>query len=121
MRHYIGVSPRGITVLRNVRKDTTGEPLILMDEDAVIQCQINFADYLNSGETISSATATASGCTVASAVSSPNVTLTISAPSDDGKITIKATTSASLVFPFVLRVRKPTRYTDEALLISDYV
>jgi hypothetical protein len=121
MRHYIGVAPRGITVLRNIRNDDTGEPLLYLDEGAVDTVQINFAEFLNTGETISSATATAEGCTASASTSSPNVTLTVSNASDDGKITVTATTSASNVFPFIMRVRKPLRYGDEATLISDYV
>jgi len=120
-RHYIGIAQRGITALRNVRRDNTGEPLILMDPDQVDTLTVNFSEFLNSGETISTATATAEGCTATASTSSPNVTLTISNPSDDGKITLKATTSASNVFPFTIRVRKTLRYGDEGLLISDYV
>lgn len=119
MRHYLGVSPQGIATLRNIRLDVTGEPLLLLDENAIAKLRVNFSDYLESGETISSATATANGCTVSTSTSSPNVTLTISESTYDGKITLTVTTSTSEVFTQVIRVRRTQRVGDE--LLPDYV
>ena len=119
MRQYIGIGPQGIAVLRNIRADVTGEPLLLLDEDAISKLRINFSDYLESGETISSATASATGCTAAIVTATPNITLTISDSTYDGKITLTVTTSTGDVFVQIIRVRQTQRTGDE--LIPDYV
>lgn len=119
-RHYIGVSARGINVLRNVRSAETGEPLILLDEDEVASVLVNFADYLEGAETISSASVTANGITATISTASPNITLTLSGAGFDGSAALKVTTSTGAVFRTVIRVRKTERTTDETLLISDY-
>lgn len=120
-RHYIGFAPRGITVLRNVRMDANGEPLMLMNRTEVARLQCNFADFLETGETISSATAVAEGCTVAVATSSPNVTLTISDPPlFDGGLTLTVTMSTGDVVRQVVNVRQLELVGDETLFVSDY-
>lgn len=120
-RHYIGVTRRGITTLDNVRKDPTGEPLILMDEGEVKTLVVDFAEYLESGETVSSATADDESVTASIVTSSPTVTLTLSAATSyyDGKVTLLVTMSSGNKFRTVIRVRRTDRYTDEALE-SDY-
>jgi hypothetical protein len=118
MRHYIGVSPQEPATLRHIRRDVTGEPLLLLDKDAIAKILINFSDYLESGETISSATATATGCTAAIATSTPNVTLTVSEATQEGSIIVLATTSTSQVWAQTIRVRRTQRIGDEYL--SDY-
>lgn len=122
MRHYIGVSSQGPRVLRNVFRDTTGEPLLLVEEDAAIRCTVNFSDWLETSETISSITATADGCTLSSALSSPNVTLTISAVTNasGGKITLKATASTGEIWRGIIHVRRPSKYGNE-IRFRDYV
>lgn len=122
MRHYIGVSSQGPRVLRNVVKDITGEPLLLVDEDAAVRCQVNFSDWLESGETISAATATAEGCTLSTSTSSPNVTLTVSAVTNTsgGKITLKVTASTGEIWRGIINVRRPNRYGSEQRFM-DYV
>ena len=114
-RHYIGVSPQGETVLRNVRKDDTGEPLLLIDKDAITTLRINFADWLESGQTITAATATAQSCTLSTSTSSPNVDITISLVTSYtyGTITLVVTCSNGDVWRSVIRVRRTNRYTDE--------
>lgn len=115
MRHYIGISPSGPTVLRNLRKDETGEPLLLLDESEATTLRVNLADWLESGETVSSATATGSNCTVSASTTSPNVDITVSAATSTsyGKITIIITSSAGAVVRQIIKVRRPNRYTDE--------
>lgn len=115
MRHYIGVSSQGPTVLRNVRKDITGEPLLLVDQDAAVKLRVNFADWLEASETISSVTATPEGCTLSTSTSSPNVDLTISAVTNahTGKVTLKATSSTGEIWLGIINVRRPNRYGDE--------
>jgi hypothetical protein len=122
-RHYLGISPRGPTVYRNVRKDETGEPLLLIDQDAVVKLTIDFSDWLETGETLSSVSATARSCTIAVSTTSPRTVITISDVTShhDGDITIIATSSTGEKYREIIRVRRTNRYTDEALVFSDYV
>ena len=121
-RHSIRFTPRGATTFYNVRKDLTGEPLLLLDESEVRSLELDFADYLDSGETISSASATAQSVTVSTTTSSPTVTLTLSAAQShsDGKVTIVVTFSTGNKWRGIIRVRRTDRFTDEALM-DDYV
>lgn len=122
MRHYIGLTSAGPTTLRNVRRDETGEPLILIDQDAVSKLRLDFTDWLESGETLSTLTATAEGCTVSTSTSSPTSTLTISAVTSytDGRITVLATSSTGEKWRGIIRVRRTSRYRDEQQF-RDYV
>ena len=115
MRHYLGISSTGEAVFHNVRRDETGEPLLLVDESAVTKLRVNFDDWLESGETITAATVTAKNCTVSAATASPNVDLTISAVTsyDQGSITLVVTCSNGEVWYSKIRVRRTNRYTDE--------
>lgn len=122
-RHYLGISARGPTVFRNVRKDDTGEPLLLIDEDAVVKLTIDYSDWLETDETLSSVSATARSCTISVATTSPRTVITISAVTSnhDGDITVIATSSTGEKARDIIRVRRTNRYTDEALVFSDYV
>lgn len=122
-RHYLGISARGSTVFRNVRKDETGEPLLLIDENAVVKLTIDFSDWLESAETLSTLTAVGRSCTVAVSGSGSSRVLTISAvtSSHDGDITVIATASTGEIYREIIRVRRTNRYTDEALVFGDYV
>lgn len=122
MRHYIGFTSGGPTTLRNVRLDATGEPLLLVDQDAVTKILLDWRDWLETGETISSVTITAEGCTATVATSTPTATLTISAVTSytDGKITVIATSSTGEKWRGIIRVRRANRYTDEQRF-RDYV
>lgn len=121
-RHYLGIGTDGPNTFRNVRKDETGEPLLLIDQDAVTTLQINFSDYLETGETIASATATGKSCTLDTVVTSPNITIEISSVTNycDGSITLVATMSSGEVYRGIIRVRRTNRYSDEALTLGDY-
>jgi hypothetical protein len=101
----------------------TGEPLLLIDQDAVVKLTIDFIDWLETGETLSSVSATARSCTVSVSTTSPRTTITISDVTShtDGGITIVATSSTGEKYREIIRVRRTNRYTDEALVFSDYV
>jgi GTP-sensing pleiotropic transcriptional regulator CodY len=103
--------------------DTTGEPLLLVDQDAIVKLTIDFIDWLETSETISSVSATARNCTISVSTTSPRTVITISDVTNhhDGDITIIATSSTGEKFRQIIRVRRTNRYTDEALLLSDYV
>ena len=122
-RHYLGISARGPTVFRNVRKDDTGEPLLLIDEDEVVKLTIDYSDWLETDETLSSVSATARSCTISVATTSPRTVITISAVTSnhDGDITVIATSSTGEKARDIIRVRRTNRYTDEALVFGDYV
>jgi hypothetical protein len=124
-RHYLGISARGPTVFRNIRTDDTGEPLLLIDEGAVVILTVDFADWLETGETIEDVTATARSCaiTVDFDTEEPSFTIAISAVTSnhDGDITLMVEASSSAVYRGIIRVRRTNRYTDEALVFGDYV
>jgi hypothetical protein len=63
VRHYLGISSRGAAVYRNIGRDETGEPLLLIDQDETRKLTIDFSDWLETGETIATVTATGNGCT----------------------------------------------------------
>lgn len=122
-RHIIAFSPRGPATLRNVRKAPTGEPLVLMDEDEIKVVKVDLSHYLDEGETVSSATATAYNVTAAISTSSPNITLTLSAAtaySLDGRVVIVATMSSGEKWRGNIRVRRTNRCRDEEER-ADYV
>lgn len=81
-------------MFRNVRKTAWGMPLIMLHEDATETLVMDLSGYLESGETVSSATATADGVTCTATVSSPSVTLAISAPQGAGDIDLVITLSS---------------------------
>lgn len=115
MRYYLGVSPAGPTVFSHIHKDDTGEPLLLVDEGAAKKLRLNFSDWLESGETISSATVTTENCTVSLSTSSPNVDLTISAVTSYayGRAIVLVTSSTGEIWRQVIRIRRTNRYTEE--------
>jgi pyocin large subunit-like protein len=121
-RHYVGFTSRGPTTFRNVRKAPTGEILVHLDEDEVKILKLNFADWLETGETISSVSATAYNCTCSTSTSSPNISLTLSAATAydiTGKVTLVVTASTGEKWRGNIRVRRTARYGDEEST-SDY-
>jgi len=125
-RYYLGISSRGPTVLRNIRKDDTGEPLLLIDQDEIARLTLDFSDWLESSEELSNVTATARSCTASVGIISsgvPRVVITLSdvTSNHDGDITVIATSSTGEKWRGIINVRRTNRYTDEALVFSDYV
>lgn len=114
-RHYIGINTTGPRVLRNVHRDITGEPLVYLDQDAVTTLRLNLSDWLETGETVSSASVTAEGVTASVSTSSPNVDVTLSAANSGGagKITVTVTSSTAQVWRGIVWVRRTSRYGDE--------
>lgn len=121
-RHYLGISSKGPNVFRNVRRDNTGEPLLLLDQDEVARLTIDFSDWLETEETISSVSATARNATISVSTTSPRTVITISAVTSfyDGDITAIATASTGEKWRGIIRVRRTNRENDEALFFSDY-
>lgn len=115
MRHYIGVTSEGPKTLRNIRQDMNGDPVLLVKSGETQKLRINFADWLEGAETISSVTNTARNCTVSQTLSSPNLDLTISAVTSrtSGSITLTATSSTGNVMTQRINVRQPERFGEE--------
>lgn len=124
-RAYIGFTSKGPTILRNIRRAPTGEPLLLLDESAAAKVELDFTDFLESGETISgSASVTYEGVTGSTSTSSPRVTLTLSAATTydlAGKATYVVTFSSGEIFRGILRVRRTSRYADDVSVLRNYV
>lgn len=110
-RHYVGYTPRGATVLKNVRKED-GYPLLLMEEGETRKVTLDFTSLLETGESVSTATVTASGVTASVSLSSPNVVLTLSSPTAWGYATITVTLSNSEVIVETVRARQNARAYD---------
>lgn len=116
-RHIISFSPKGPATLRNVRRAPTGEHLIHMDEDEIKVVKVDLTDYLDSGETISSVATTGYNVTCSASTSSPRITLTLSAATAydlEGRVVIVATMSSGEKWRGTIRVRRTSRYRDEA-------
>ena len=120
-RNWIGYDSRGPATLRNVRRDITGEPLVLMDEGETVKLVLDLTQWLN-GETIASVAATASGVTCTASTSGAEVTLTLSAPTaydTSGKVDVTFTLSGGEVHKDTIRVRRINRFGDERP-VADY-
>lgn len=116
MRYYLGLAPSGeFAIQRGVRIDDTGEPLVLVDQFEVARVRINLSDWLETGETVSSATATNNNCAVSLSTSSPNVDMTISnvASFAYGTSLVTITSSSGDIIAKTIRIRRRNRYTDE--------
>lgn len=118
MRHYIGMTSSGPETLRNVHREDTGEPLILVPKGATAGVRISFGDWLEGAETIASATVTARSCSAAQVLSSPNLDVTISAVTSrsSGGLDIVVTSSTGAKWAGTVHVRQPDRYGDEQAL-----
>jgi hypothetical protein len=120
-RLLIAYTPNGIKVLRNVRKDETGEPLILVDEDETKTVTIDLTAYLDTGETISSVTTTDENVTATATLTSPTIALALSGATshDDGSVTLTITLSSGEIMRQTIRVRRPNRFGMETY-VRDY-
>jgi len=123
-RAYVGFTTRGPTVFRNVRKAQSGEILVTLDENEAKDLQLDFTGYLETGETVSSATVEPEGVTATVATTSPNVTLTLSEATKydlSGKIETIVTFSSGEKWRQLIRVRRRSRYkTDVYDNLTDY-
>jgi len=123
-RRYIGFTKRGPAVFRNVRKAETGEPLVTLDENEADDVVLDFQGYLETGETVSSATITANGVTAAVATTSPKVTLTLSEANKfniTGRVEVVVTMSSGTKWRGYVRVRRRSRYmTADYDELTDY-
>ncbi len=119
MRNYISIGAKGtVATVFGLRRDTTGEPLVLLDQDEIKKLRLDLINWLGS-DTISSATVTAENVTCSASLASPYYDLTLSASSaSDGKVTILITTSTSEVMSLIIRVRRPMRHTAETRLLD---
>lgn len=112
-RHYVGYTFRGRTTGKNVRTED-GYPLILMEEGETLRVSLDFANLLESGETISSASVTAKGITASISTASPVITVTLSSASAWGTATVTVTLSNGEVHVETIRARLAARAYDPA-------
>jgi len=84
-------------------RNENGDVSTVKDPDDTVKHVFDFADDLPSGETVSSQATTSDGPTVASALATPKVTVTISG-SGSGLITCVGTFSGGEIMTKTLRV-----------------
>jgi len=108
-RSYLGYTPDGAKVFRNIRRSASNRPLLLLEQSAKTQLQLDLTDYLETGETISSVTVTSSGPTVTSSNTTTKVTLTISGPTTWGDVQVIITLSSGNKLDETILVRIPAR------------
>ena len=117
-RLFVGITHRGPSTLRNVSLSETGEPEVLLREGEASTLTLDYTEWLESGETISSAPIVAEQVTASIGTISTgatNLVVLLSNPTsyDDGKATITVTTTNGAVRKEVIRVRRPSLYGDE--------
>lgn len=115
-RAQVLFASRGPSVFRNVRRTEWNTPLVMLHEDATETLVLDLTGYLESGETVSSATVDADGVTCTASVSSPTVTLAISEPQGTGDIDLTITLSSGHIWAGTLQTQeitasaRPARY-----------
>lgn len=121
-RLLIACTPNGMRVLRNVRTDRTGDPLILIDQDEVKTVTIDLTAYLDDAETISSVTTASESVTATATLASPLITVALSGTTIgvDGTTVLTITLSSGEVMRLPINARRMRRFTDETSQ-RDYV
>lgn len=104
-RHEIFVVSPERTTLKNLRKSVDHYPLLHIEEGENRQIEIDFTEYLEAAETVSSTSTESDNVTVAVATSSPTVTLTISGVSGQGYVDVTVTLSSGRIWFEKIRVR----------------
>lgn len=114
-RLLIAYTPNGVRVLRNVRIDETGEPLILLDKDEIKNVTVDLTAYLDDAETISSVTSTTISVTASVTLTSPTIVVRLSAATgtDDGYVSLVITLSSTEVIRQTIHVRRANKYGTE--------
>lgn len=107
-RRSIGYTHRGATTFRNVRRED-GFPVVLMEAGETVNIALNWSAMMESGETISSVTASGDGITASATTSGTTTTLTLSSPAAWGEVTITATLSSGEVIVDTIRARLNSR------------
>jgi hypothetical protein len=113
-RHYIGMTARGATSLFGMKRTPEGYPLLLLEENEVSNVELDFTDWLDDSETVSSATVGTEGTLTAGTptVSSPKVTVQMSGALSWGRATITVTMSTGVKFVEKIEVRERQRYLE---------
>lgn len=107
MRNTIGYSPSGRKARYGVHLNAKGQPLLLLEEGEAARLVLDFTDYLDGGETVSSASVSNNGISVSASVSSPKVTLTASNAGSFGttEVTVILSTGDKIVETIEIRNR----------------
>lgn len=106
-RHYLGYGQSGRKSLHGLHTNQSGQPLLLLEEGEVARIELDFTDYLDGGETISSAAVSNDSITVGVSTSSPKVTLTASVAGAYGRteVTVTFSTGDKIVETIEIRNR----------------
>jgi len=108
-RHYIGFTSRGPSIFRNVRLDETGRPLLFLEEGEIARLELDFQSFVETGETISSATVAPDNVTAVIANDTTSATITFSAANEWGEVIVTVTFSTGDVWSDKIRVRNQRR------------
>lgn len=120
-RYQIIYTDSGAAVMRNVRKASTGEPMLLLDEGEAATITLDFTALLETGETISSATKIEQQSVTATVTNAtPLVTVALSAATSYvmGHVEIRITLSSGEIIRQVIHCRRTNRAGEEHA--SDY-
>ena len=112
-RHSIGFTARGASVLRNLRQDISGRPLVLLEEGEQARVELDFQSFLETGETVAGASAAADNVTAEIANDTTSATLTLSGSKDWGEALVTVTFSSGDKWSEKIRVRNRQRYSAE--------
>lgn len=121
-RYYIGAIPGGRNVLRGVRTDIGGRPLLIIESGEVIELEISFSAYLNEGEIIADVRTLSSHeiAIVDDDVQDKSVVLIIQAIKGEGYLRVEVFLSTGLVWNERINVRNPIEYTSPIEKTDDY-
>jgi hypothetical protein len=121
-RKYIGWTDRGPAVFRNIRRDRTGDPLIELKDGESANVTLDLTAYLNTDETISSVTSNNASVVCTPTLTSPTISLAMSAATSyvDGYAELTITLSSGEIIVQKIRARRPNVFGDEAAL-QDYI
>jgi len=112
-RRAIIFTAKGPAAFRNVEKDSTGRPLVLLEEDEKVTVKLDFQSFVETGETISTVAITGNNITATNAVAADNLstTLTLSGAKDFGDVKVVVTFSSGEIWRDKIIVRNKRRYT----------
>lgn len=112
-RRVIAYSSGRRATYRNVTRDDSGRPEIVVEANDIATVKLDFTDTLERGESIEEATATAADVTSSITYDNRSILLTVINPSNDGTIIVEARTNFGEQFTERLVVRLPKRCGEE--------
>jgi len=111
-RQAVIYTAKGATTHKNVRRDTDGASILNMAEGTARTLVLDFTSLLETSETVDSIAVTQDGVAVATAVASPTVTMTLTAPTEGGYATSLVTLSSGEIIEHKLCIARTTQERD---------